>query len=346
MASIRLTPRTYDGWGEPRWFADTGAFGELAWSTRNVGGCEAASWRVESTRRLPYRPGDRVEILDQGFPVWAGSLLEPDGDTLHARGLYYQAAKAYARDPFGALTVNPDAALYGGMSFFNTLDWVQPVSLFNGNFGVVESAMRISDLLNNWAESVGRVVRVNGRREVSASPLPTTPRWHVTPGAGELTVAEDSYVTTIIGEYTDSTTGVKTLAPPVTNAVAAQRFGPREELMDLTSAGNISAAEATNILSNRLAMGAARPGWANGLQLASWELTSPGGAGANLRSVRGGDMIRILGQMDMTISTGPKPYIDVIADEVEYVDGANTISIKPVGYEARNLSDVLSLALG
>lgn len=345
MASIRLTPRVFGGWGEPRWFADTGAFGELDWSTRNKGGCEAASWRVDSTRRLPYRPGDRVEILDQGFPVWAGSLLEPDGDTLHARGLYYQASRAYALDGTNAATTDVDAAIYDAIVRRGLLDWRFPDSIFAGAFGETEAPMRLSELLESWAESVGKVIRVDGRRNVVAASMPTVPRWHVTPGAGELSVAEDSYVTTIQGTYNDIVTGLPATVS-ATDADAAARFGPREELMDLTKAPLIGAAEATNILANRLAMGAARPGWANGLQLASWELTSPGGAPANLRSVRGGDMIRILGQMDMTIATGPKPYIDVIADEVTYVDGANTIDIKPVGYEARNLSDVLTLALG
>jgi hypothetical protein len=344
MASIRLTPRVFGGWGEPRWFSDTGAFGDLTWSTKHRGGSEAALWRVDSTKRLPYRPGDRVEVLHHGWPLFAGSLLEPDGDTLHARGLYYQAARAYALDGTNAATTIPDAAIYDAIVRRQLLDWRFPNSVSTAAFGEADAPMRLSDLLESWAESVGKVIRVDGRRNLIAASLPTVPRWHVTPGAAELSVAEDSYVTTIQGTYNDIVTGLPATVM-VTDADAAARFGPREELVDLTKAPLIGVAEATNILTSRLAMGAARPGWANGLELASWELTSPGGAPANLRSVQGGDMIRILGQMDPTIATGPKPYIDVIADEVTYVDGSNMIQIKPVGLEARGMSGALDLAL-
>jgi hypothetical protein len=109
-------------------------------------------------------------------------------------------------------------------------------------------------------------------------------------------------------------------------------------------APSISAAQATSIATTRLAE-LSRPGWANTLRLASWELTTSGDAPANLRGVMGGDLIRIQGQMDPTIATGPKPYVDVIADEVTYVDGSDLIDIKPLGYQPRDFQSVLQLAL-
>src|SRR5690606_21741798 len=297
----------------------------------------------DSTRRLSYRPGSRVEILHHGVPVFAGSLLEPDGDTMHARGLYHQASDAQAVCG-GSPSSVPDHVISDAKNR-GVLDW-RWFDLFSASpFGEVDGPQTVADVLNGWTESVGKVWRVGGDRIIRVHDLPTTPRWHVVPGAAELTVADDSYVSTIFGRYLDSTSFLYATAT-ATDAAAAARFGPREATMDLTANDlALSSAEAQAIVNNRLAMGAARPGWANPLQLASWQLTSPGGAPANLRAVRGGDMVRILGQMDMTIATGPKPYIDIIADEVSYVDGAETITIKPMGLEARTLTDVLTLAL-
>lgn len=319
------------------WFTDHGAYGELQWSTKHRGGCDAASWRIESTRRLPFKPGAIAEVFEAGVPVFAGTLLEPDGDTMHAKGLYYQGDSAYALDASGNPTVNPDAALFGGIITRGRLNWIQPVSLLNADFGTVSDPMRINDLLTGLADSQGKVIRVNGRREVTMTSPATTPKWHVTPGAGQLAVAEDSFVTDLRGKFTDSATGqIGWVGAQVTS-----RFGIREGFEDYTSAGTIDAATAQAIVNFRV-VELSRPGWANSLRLASWELTTPGGAPANLRDVRGGDLIRIMGQMDITISTGLKPYVDVIADEVTYVDGSDFIDIKPLGYEPRDFVSVLA----
>jgi len=330
-----------------QWLTDHGAFGELQWSSRNRGGCDAASWRVDSTKRLPFRPGQLVEVIQDGWPVFAGTLLEPDGDTMHARGLYYQGDNAYALDTGGNATVNPDMALYAATFIRSPAPlplWIQPVSLLNADFGVVSTPSTVNALLNAWADSVGKVIRVDGRRRVTAVTPMTTPRWYVSPGASELTVADDSFATTLILRYLDSTTGTW-LSVSASNGSAATRFGPRETVETMPEdAPSISAAQATLIAQNRVNE-LSRPGWANTLRLASWELTTSGGAPANLRAVTGGDLIRIQGQMDMTIASGPQPYIDVIADEVTYVDGSDLIDIKPLGYQPRDFQSVLALAL-
>lgn len=327
-----------------QWLTDHGAFGELKWSSKHRGGCEAASWQVDSLRRLPFRPGQLVEVLDNGWPVFAGTLLEPDGDRMHARGLYYQG-EAAALDSAGNATVNPDVALFAAIITRQMLNWVQPVSLLNADFGTVSGVTTVIALLTAWAESVGKVIRVDARRRVTAVTPATTPRWYVAPGSAQLTVAQDTYATHLIGRYLDSATGTyKTV--PATNSRAATAFGPREQTVDLAASGlAIDTAQATAILQTRLAE-ASRPGWANALQLASWELTTAGDAPANLRSVQGGDLIRITGQMDTTIATGPLPYIDVIADEVTYVDGSDVIDIKPVGLEVRSVKALFASVVG
>lgn len=327
-----------------QWLTDqAGEFVDLQWSSRHRGGCEAASWRVDSTKLLPYRPGALVEISHDGIGVFTGTLLEPDGDTMHARGLYYQG-EALALDASNNATVNPDVALFSGIITRGVLNWVQPVSLSNADFGVAAAPMKVNDLLTAWADSAGKVIRVNAARQVLAVTPAATPRWFVSPGTAELTVARDSFVTDLYGVYLDSTTGQYAKVPAFVQA-ARDRFGRKEGTEDLTPAGSISAAQATAITNARV-LELSRPGWANNLRLASWELTTAGDAPANLRDVRGGDMIRIMGQMDMTIASGLQPYIDVIADEVSYVDGSDLIDIKPLGYEPRSFTDVLAAALG
>lgn len=328
-----------------QWFTDYGAFGELQWSSRHRGGCDAASWRVDSTKRLPFRPGQLVEVIQDGWPVFAGTLLEPDGDTMHSRGLYYQGDTAFALDTSGNATVNPDMALYAATFTRGRLDWVQPVSLLNADFGEVSTPSTVNALLTSWAESVGKVIRVDGRRRVTAETPAITPRWFVAPGAADLAVADDSFASSLALRYLDSTSSAWT-SVTVSNGPAADRFGPRETVETMPDdAPSISAAQATLIAQTRLTE-LSRPGWANPMRLASWELTSSGDAPANLRAVMGGDMVRIQGQMDPTIASGPQPYIDVIADEVSYVDGSDFVDIKPVGYQPRSFTDVLAAALG
>lgn len=332
MASIKVAGR---------WIADDDAWGDLQWSTVWHGGCDQASWRMDSLKRLPYRSGQLVEIVEKGFPVWAGTVLEPDGDTIHARGLHYQAARTQAVWS-GAPTTTPNLAVSRGITD-GLLSWRNYVSLSPDSFGTADGPLTVATLLDNWAESVGKVWSVDGQRILHVLAPPTVPRWHVSPGAAQLQIAEDSYVTTLYGLYYNGTTKLTVSA---TNAGSAKRHGAREEWIDLTGDNLVlTSVQAQAIVDQRLAMGAARPGWANGLTLAQHELTTPGGSPANLRAVQAGDLIRIQGQYDPTAFTGLPGYIDVIADEVTYVDGAQTIDIKPVGLEARTLQDVLSLAV-
>lgn len=334
MASVRVGKR---------WLADSGAWGDLQWSTTHRGGCEAASWRMDSTKRLPFKPGDVVEVMQTGVLVFAGTLLEPDGDTLHARGLHYQAQRAQAVDGAGTPTNVPDTAIGAASGRGLLSGWRHYVSFSTSTFGTPTGPQTLGQLLDAWAESVGKVWRVDGYRVLAAFTPPTTPKWRVAPGSAQLTVAEDSYVTTLFGRYQSAVGTYATVS--ATDAAAAKKFGPREEWIDLTSIGILSAAQATSIVTNRLAMGAARPGWANGLDLARHEITTLGGSPAQLAAIRGGDLIRIDGQFDPTALKGMPGYIDVIADEVSYVDGADTVQIKPLGLQARTLSDVLTLAV-
>lgn len=332
MASIRIAGR---------WVADDDSWGELQWSSVWHGGSDQASWSMNSTKRLPYRPGQLVELVEKGFPVWAGTLLEPDGDTLHARGLHYQAQRTQSIWSGSATTV-PNLAVSRGITA-GLLTWRNYDSLSGDPFGTADGPVTVAGLLDNWAESLGKVWSVNGQRILKVLAPPTVPKWHVAPGAAQLQIAEDSYVTTLYGNYFNGTTTAQVSA---TNADSAKRHGAREEWIDLTGDNlALTAPQAQAIVDQRLAMGAARPGWANGLSLSQHELTTPGGSPANLRAVQGGDLIRINGQFDPTAFVGLPGYIDIIADEVTYVDGASTIDIKPVGLEARTLQDVLTLAI-
>ena len=336
MANIKV-----DG----RWFTDRGAFGELKWSSRNKGGSEQASWRVDSTKRRPFRSGQRIDILEMGVPVWSGTTLEPDGDTLHARGLYYQGANAPGLDGSANATMVPDTAVSQGITA-GFLDWSLPVSLSAVAVGDITTPTTVNEILDLWAAAEDKTWRVNPGGDLRAYSEPTDPKWHVTPGSAQLTLAEDSYASTIYANYLDSTTSLYTRVT-VTNTSAADRFGPKGKTIDLHKEGTLKMtnAKATAIATTALSA-ASRPGWANSLRLASWELTTSGGAKANLRAVRGGDLIRIHGQMDMSIATGPLPYIDVVADEVEYEDGSDFIDIKPVGLQIRSLQGALDAALG
>jgi hypothetical protein len=55
--------------------------------------------------------------------------------------------------------------------------------------------------------------------------------------------------------------------------------------------------------------------------------------------------VRLVGVSDQTRATSTPPNTDIVIGESSYADGGGTVSLKPVGLAARNLTDALKLAV-
>lgn len=332
-----------------RWLGSIGAHGPIT-VEYGIHGSEAASWQMPATLVHPALHGNAlVEIYDGGFCIWCGTLVQPGGDGNYAaRGIWKQAATLYPMDYLGNLTTNIDAALYGAIIQRGELPgWTQPVSINNAEWAATPSTdMRLTDLFDRFAAENALNWHVTPDRAILFEVLPTTPSWSVpqaVAGRG-LAPAEDEFFTHLAGRYLDSATSTyKTTI--VGSAEAEQVFNRRMELVDLSDLGPTDATRAANVLTGMLLKSGARMGWGEGLELGHGQITNGGGRAAPLNQITSLQMIRLEGVVDASRPYLLKTYVDVVLSGVKYEDGARRISLTPLGYAPRTMSDVLSVAV-
>jgi hypothetical protein len=203
-------------------------------------------------------------------------------------------------------------------------------------------------LLDEWAAGQGERWYVDAAGAVRAATDPTTPNWYVPHAVTgrSLTLADDAYYSHLIARY------ITAWGPPVVfasvtvgDAAAAAKWGRKEGLVDLTQMGVITGGTATTEITNRLALVGARMGFAESLELGFGQITNRGGTPVTLTMPRAGDMVRLVGVSDQTRATSTPPNTDIVIGESSYADGGGTVSLKPVGLAARNLTDALKLAV-
>lgn len=328
------------------WLTTIASWGELAWSHGADGGCLEASWKMDLPPTFTHRAlrsGKIVQVKAGPSNQWAGIMSEPDADddwTLTARGLHTLAADYLCLDPLGNTTSTPDVAIDRAIAA--GLPWKRPNSLSNVPFaatGATDDLNFLKALLDAWSTSQGLRWGVNAKMEVYAAADPTTPKWHLTPGSGRLGLADEEYVSDLFLRYLKSATGYATAT--VSDVDARDKFGRREQPVDLTGQGVITPASATATGVGMIAKGAARQGYTNGIEPSSWQLTTPGGKPASLRLVRGQQVVRLFGVRSE--QGQPTNFIDWPIGETHLEAGAETIGLTPVGLVPRTLGDVLSV---
>lgn len=331
------------------WLATLGGWGDLTYSHVANGGCEQASWSMglgPSFVHPSLSAGKLVQVREGSANVWSGILAEPDrsvdGWSLSAAGLASDLGLRLALDGSGNTTSKPDTAIDTAIA--NGLPVTRPASLSSSSYASSDDTVAVNktgDLLDSWALSVSKRWGVNADREVYAATDPTTPTWYLTAGAGKVGLADDEYASDLYGRYRSGAATYATVH--VSDALASAQYR-REEPVDLTHLGIITGTQATNVLNGMLANGKARYAWTQALTPSRVQITTPGGQPAYLPFVKAGDLARLFGVLNE--QGDPLPYLDFVIGRTEYQDGADTISISPVNLAARNLQDVLSLAVG
>lgn len=333
------------------WLHQIGSYSDLTITDRWPGGNFEASWTMELPVGYthPALHNDApVQVLDGAFGVWTGRLTEPNRSTWEcvAAGLSRQASSgssgiAYmALDGSGNSTNVPDTAIDAAIA--RGLPWVRRASFSSTAYAAsTDSLSSLGDLLDGVADEQGKRWAVWADGAVILAADPTTPSWHLTPGAADLGYADDEYASTIVGRYLRSS-DLTYQTVIVTDADAEANRGHREYPVDLTPLGPTTSTRATSIANSILAKGKSRLGWTNGIEAGSWDITTPGGIPADLTLINAGDMIRLHGIWDERLSV---PYLDVVIGERQYQVGEQTVQLTPVDYQARTLASVVEDAL-
>lgn len=331
------------------WLSTIGAWDDLTYSHIWPRGSEEASWRME---RLTHHPaisqgGGLFELYNGGDRIFRGRMAEPGGDgTFAANGSYAEAAGVLAVDGSANATNIPDTAIDAAIAR-GAITWTRPASLSAVSWGTAGEPMKLTDLLDRAMAGLGKRWWVDPDGAVKASVDPTTPAFvvpHAVAGQG-LTLAEDTYYSHLRSKHLE--TGPVFKSVTVGDASAATRFGFKEQIVDLTPMGIISAATATTELTNRLALTGARMGFAESLELGFGEFTTQGGTPVALTvplacGRDGGLMVRLMGVTDRTRPVGNLPYTDIVIGRSRYADGASTVMLTPAAKAQRDLRELLA----
>lgn len=372
MLHPRLTPLgDTPGGSSSVWLAQIGpygAWGDLAYSFRwGQGAC--GMFEASFTLPLPanfedplLRRGTQVELMDGPYRVGSPLVMaEPGrgtglGDpwqvTCTGVGRLVEGDHSiYARDSGGNSTTIPSTAVDVAVSQLG-LPWSGrdssvPTSAVGDT--TPDGLLTVGAVLTSSADYLGQRWGVGQDGYVRFMSDPTTPKYHVVPGAASLGTADDDFASHVLVRYLDSTSTLYTSVGS-TNTQTEQRFGHREFAVDLTSLGAITAAQAQSYADGILAKSKGRLAWTNGLTLTKYELLTSGGVPANLskaaEDVGSGCMVRLHGVWDDLLEFTGNTFLDVIIGEAKPSPDGQTIDLNPLGLAPRDLAAVIESVTG
>lgn len=325
------------------WVQSVGHVGDLSWMDRWPGGCYEATWNMAlatGARPACLHKGALVEVMAGAEPVWSGELADTGWSTgaFRADGLCRPAETYTAFDASLNTTTRGDVAVDQAIA----RGW-----LALGRTGVTTATVNettstnqtntVADVLDALADQQGQRWGVGADRYVFMADDPTEPMWHMAPGVVELGTGGDEYASDVYVRYILTGTGVYTTASASVDDDTRDANGTIEYLVDATPLGAITALKAGNIAASILAGGRAKPGWLDGVEVTSAQVTTAGGEPASLSLIRAGDMVRLHGVYDP--ATG-RNYADTILGETRCTKGAQTMPLAPVGLVSGTLAAV------
>jgi hypothetical protein len=330
------------------WMQRIAPFGGVSLVDSWPHGSESATWETEpGTTHPALRANAPVEIYDGGLVVWRGRLDEPDLDgTLSARGLWTYAQDVLALDSAGNATRIPDVAIDAAIARGALPGWQRRTSLSAVAWGSTTNDtgdMTLADLLDRWAAGAGKRWAVNAEGVVYAAADATAPSWHV-PGAAAgrgLSLAEDDFVTHLVGRYLSAANVVSTYT--VGDEAAAERWGRKEEIVDLTPMGVIGPVTAQAQVEGMMNLVGGRLHFAEGIELTPAQITTPGGGPAALTQIRAGQVVRLFGVADRRRPTAFAAHTDFVIGKVSLTESARTVTLTPVDAAARTISEILKI---
>lgn len=342
-----------------RWLQEFGAPGPASWVTIADGGCDKASVTLsnETPNFLPaiMRRAVRFELFEESVRVFSGFTREPEvGDslTIHADGWHREAQHALAMDATLETTSDGHAAVAQAVArgalhwtYRNQLELLDPYT----SDGTTTDLKFINQLLDALAKREGKRWGVDEHGEFYWESDPTTPTLMLTPGVGVMGVADDEYASHLYGRRVSAlnTEGAPSAwaTETVGDAAAAEWLGRREDRVDLTPAGFMSQASALADLQGRLALGKARGGYTNGLEVPVYQIANMGGSRAHLSFVKARVMARQHGVLNESGNLQFGTMHDFVIGRVSYTAGTQAIQLDPIGLADRNFADVTAAAV-
>lgn len=337
-------------WVNGRPITEIGTWEGVKYSHGAAYGPLRASWQMaDRLRHHNLYWGASVVLVLGGVPIWRGFLNEPGRDgAMSALGLWEEGKGAQCLDASGANTAEPRDAVARAIAR-GVLHWSSPVPDFYP--GAAAQQMPAPYPAQNVVTLLAKVAEEQGTRwlidSYTGAPItrtdPTEPTWLV-PAlvAGEgLTPASDSVATHLVGIYLVSP-GVFADPPPVVVSPDYVAGSPIvEQQVSLVHKGFITDTQARAYLTNMFGEGVGKVGWADGLKLGRGDVLTMGGQVLDPAMVIAGSMGRLAGVWDDR-APNPLASTDIVADETEYDEDADTVQVKPVGLERRTLKEQMT----
>lgn len=346
-----------------------GAWGDLAYQTRwgdGASGMFEATWTMPLPAQFEHpllRRGSLVELMDGPYRVGCPLVLSEPAVGTGLDDPWQFTATGLGRDvegdnsfysfkiSTGASTSVPseavDFAQAGGWRVTGRRGSV-PTSAIGGT-PTTDELMTVGSLLNAAGDSLGQSWGVDSDGYVFFAANPTTPTYHVVPGAAALGTTDQDYASVVWGRYLDSITGTY-LTVYAQNAATTTRFGRKEYMVPLIPMGAMSAAAAQAFVDGVMARVKGRLGWTNGLTLTSNEILTAGGVPADLSKVAedvgAGCMVRVHGIWSDLLEYTGETWLDVVIGEARLVDGGQTIDLSPAGLAPRDLASIVEDVTG
>lgn len=304
------------------------------WETWADGGTGSISWAFALSLRSQHqalRPGSVVEVMVGCVPVATGILMYPDRTTWEctAYGIAADAKNYLALDGGGNATRDIAVAIENAqVAGWKGSDQTGYSGVASGDS--TGNPVTLGQLLDEYAQQVGRRWGVTGRRKIYLDTDPTAPKWLASPGASAFGTTSEDRANTLKGRFLNSSTGLY--------ATATAGAGTPQAAVDLTPRGAMSAAEAQAALEGMLALNQAQQAWTNGVVLTRDQLQTVGGTPAFLPSVQAGHMASAFG-----IAYAADGFrLDTVIGKTRYTAGEDTIYIEPVNTAPSDVSSVLA----
>jgi len=316
------------------------AAGDLTITAQWPGGGWEAAWSMllpEGERPWQIVKNATGSVSVGGCPLLAGRMTEVDwaGGKFVLSGSIRRGENAAAIDGSGNPTTVPDTAISAAATRGAT-DWTLPASISAAAFATGDAAAApntVDDLLTAWALENGKRIYVDPYRRVLAGTDPTSPTYHVYPGADALSWTTQAEADRVVGRWVDASDA---------SHLTSVGTGEKEAVIDLQSKGPLDVTRATATLNAILAQSTSGS-WTGSVAVAPQQIMGNPHPAQVVADIARGCMVRFHGQRDPR--NPALPYIDVVIASVEWVvDGA--LKLTPAGLVARSFADVVAAAGG
>lgn len=346
-----------------RTVGDPASKDELAWSGDWQASVQwaadanfAATWLTEGVSTF--------EVVENAKVTWGGILAEatPPSDpgglwSLTAYGYGNEASAFSALDGSDNPSSVPNTVLDAAQSNRGMRIERYANTIGASAVGAANELLFVSTVASRAAMAASKRWSVDSFGEVSLVSDPTSPVWGARPGSVYMGSPDSDFVSHLAGYYVSAVSGTPS-APSAWSTVwnsdtatadeAAEQYGRREHVVDLTVLGVLSAPAAQALVDARYTMVGARMAWTNSIELDATNLRRLGWGAADPMSMCGtngaGSMIRVFGAMDSRSRLETRTSIDVVLGEVTRIHDERRVVAAPVGIKWRDFQGALEAA--